>query len=797
MTPTVSDYSRLPQELKQLKQWCVAGSDKAPYVASGDNLRRVSVHEIDSLHTYEEACQIAAYFNVSIGFILTANDGLTCIDLDVKDANSKDKNGQPLNPKLWTTQADLDRFAAIIGTFNTYAELSQSGQGAHLWLWGDIGKGARRDSVEVYSQERFIICTGNAFRWLNFNLDPSSHVVTTNITDSNPLPLNVGQQQNLASMVSQMQSGQVAAELLTEIEEELTDRELIDRAMRADNADKFNQLCIGDWQAMGYESQSEADLSLMSMFTFYSKSNTQCRRLFRMTGLGEREKATQDNVYIDRTLKLIRGRQQGEEEVQLHGEALAAQLINNLQSQGMQQIAAAPAAVEQAAMPAVQGNELPWPPGLAGAIASFIYHNSNRPVREVAIVGALGLLAGICGKAYAANSKTGLNVYITLIARSGIGKEGMHNGVSTLIRKLMGVVPTASQFVTFTDFASGPALIKYCGEHSSFVNVAGEWGKKLKQMSREDGREGPMQQFRTAVTTLYSKSGPQSIAGGMTYSNKDNDVESTAGIAFSLIGETTPDTFYESLTGGMMEDGFLSRFTMVEHTGNRPPHNYQQLEEPDENLINALVGLVTQAATLLGRFETQLVEYSPEALAMAKQHDEECDAEINRRTDESFRQMWNRAHLKVLRTAGLLAVADNWLQPTVQVEHLEWAINLVHRDINIVSKRLLEGDVGTDDGSRDRKILQIIKEYLTQDMKASYKINPTMRADGVVPKRYLQTRCHRLTSFKTHRLGANNAVDLSIRSLIESGYLVEMDKVNIMTKYKKTERCFRVVDLGN
>ncbi|MDE2317292.1 MAG: hypothetical protein KGK06_12870, partial [Xanthomonadaceae bacterium] len=68
------------------------------------------------------------------------------MDLDVKDE---------------TPPEVLARFQKIIETFDSYTERSTSGRGYHIWLKGDIGAGRRRDGVEVYSQERFIVCTGN------------------------------------------------------------------------------------------------------------------------------------------------------------------------------------------------------------------------------------------------------------------------------------------------------------------------------------------------------------------------------------------------------------------------------------------------------------------------------------------------------------------------------------------------------------------------------------------------------------------------------------------------------------
>lgn len=123
---------------------------------------------------FATACRLATEWRGLIGFVLSANDPFACIDLDVKDD---------------TTAEDMERFKSIVTTFNSYSELSRSGRGMHIWVRGNIGPGCKRGGVEVYSQERFIICTGSVY-------------IDAPVED---------RQELLANMVTQMRARNIAA----------------------------------------------------------------------------------------------------------------------------------------------------------------------------------------------------------------------------------------------------------------------------------------------------------------------------------------------------------------------------------------------------------------------------------------------------------------------------------------------------------------------------------------------------------------------------------------------------------
>lgn len=281
----VPRWDRIPPPLRGRPQWLLAAPDdngklKRPMSvdAATGALRDGSSTNRSTWLSFETAAAWARHLNLGVGYVLSYDDPFTCIDLDVKR-----QSNEP-NPEKWTSEEQLDRFNSIFGMFNTYAEVSQSGLGLHIWCRGKIGKGAKRDGVEVYSQERFIVCTGNAVAGK---------------------PEHPEDCQELLSQLIEEVRRSAPAGALVELPPVDQDEAIWRRASTARNGGKFRALCDGRWQQLCYPSQSEADTALIGMLVFYSPSNEQVRRMFHQTALGQRSKAHRRS-YLDGLLAVTR-----------------------------------------------------------------------------------------------------------------------------------------------------------------------------------------------------------------------------------------------------------------------------------------------------------------------------------------------------------------------------------------------------------------------------------------------------------------------------------------------------------
>lgn len=277
-------FSAVAEALRSCPQWCVAGPDKRPLTAEG---YPASVTDPATWTDFDTASRAAAASGSFPGFVLRADDPFACIDLDMKDD---------------TTPEQVQRFESIVATFDSYTERSRSGRGWHIWVEGGIGKGRKRDGVEVYSQERFIICTGDVVR-------------------DRPI---TPRQQLLDNLVSQMPAPPSAAALEL-VGDDCADWSLAERASM--DAGELGRLFRGDWQGR-YPSQSEADLALVKLLMPFTDSPRECWLTFRHSKLGEREKASRAD-YARSTMALAAQHLANDAGHIAHGRMMAANLARN------------------------------------------------------------------------------------------------------------------------------------------------------------------------------------------------------------------------------------------------------------------------------------------------------------------------------------------------------------------------------------------------------------------------------------------------------------------------------------
>jgi hypothetical protein len=698
----------IPNELKRLRQWVSAGTNKLPLnPGTGEP---ADVTRPETWGSYESAVG-TGYKH--IGFVLSRSDPYSIVDLD--------------SPIDGTQRA---RHQKIYDSCESYAEISQSGNGVHLVVRGSVSHGVRRDKVEVYSSERYMIFTGNVIKALP-------------ITDQQPL---------LDTLFSEMASTKQSQ--WKDQDDKLPDEEVMAMAWDAANADKFRLLWNGQWDGL-YPSQSEADLSLLSMLAFYSKSNEQVKRLFNRSKLGERKKAARKG-YLDNTLSIIRSNEPPEID------------LSQLKSNANRTAKPAPPP------PKKKSPDIVFPPGYVGQLADYFLNTAIRPVPEIALSTAIAFTAGVVGRSYNI-SGTGLNQYLVLLARTGSGKEGAASGIDALIASVRSKVPMCDSFIGPAAFASGQALIRVLDDRPCFVSILGEFGLTLQQLC-DSRAPAPTVMLKKVLLDLYAKSGFTKILRPSVYSDTEKNTKLIQAPNVTILGESTPEEFYDGLDHAHILAGLIPRFSVIEYSGPRPELNERAGSPPGEGLLEDTVRLLTIALTTRQNTTCAPVQLDSDATSLMRAFERFTTDSINDTSNDIERNLWNRAHLKALKLSALIAVGCNPEQPIVDRQCAEWALAFINKEVRLMIRKFGTGDIGSGEAKQEFDIKWAIIDYLkmTSDEREAYSTPAALLREPIIPFHYLRRRTRMRKSFKDDRRGAGTALKMMLEAMVEDETLQQL-----------------------
>jgi putative DNA primase/helicase len=243
----ITKIDNIPKELRVLKQWvCWNKVDKIPRNPyTGGNAKANDKSTWGTLQDAVDACEKYGFDGVGFEF----DNGYFGVDLD----HCLDKT---------------DFCDEFVETLQSYAEISQSGNGLHIICKGKLPDGARRkNNVEMYSTGRYFICTGNLYNEKYKEVKDCTESVK--VLHSKYLP----SEKPKSALIQQY------------VAIDMNDQEIIDKARNCKTGYLFNMLYSGQWQGI-YPSQSEADLALCNQLAFWTQRNgEQIDRIFRSSGL--------------------------------------------------------------------------------------------------------------------------------------------------------------------------------------------------------------------------------------------------------------------------------------------------------------------------------------------------------------------------------------------------------------------------------------------------------------------------------------------------------------------------------
>jgi len=335
--------------------------------------------------------------------------------------------------------------------------------------------------------------------------------------------------------------------------------------------------------------------------------------------------------------------------------------------------------------------------------------------------------------------------------------------------------------------------------NNSFASIVGEFGLYLQEMV---GIKAPphLLGLRRFMLNAYNKSGQFKTIRASIYSDKDKNTGNVLSPAFTLVGESSPERFYEGLNEELMMEGLLPRFTVIEYAGKRVPlnENFLNVAVPTQ-LIDKLTAICAYSLSLNTQNKIVNITTSERAKELLKKFDKYCDDKINTADKEVTRVIWTRAHVKAMKLAGLIAVGNDPYNPVIDERAAMWAINLVHDNSIDFAVKFENGDVGkhSSESKQHQELSRIANDYLVEEWEKieKYKAgSKELHAMKVIPYSYLYKRAARVGIFKSSIAGITKAIKETIKSMCERGILIELDKSSTLKKFGTAGLCYVLAD---
>ena len=750
-------YANVPQGLKDLNQWLLWRIEydeddkpsKVPYQANNPRAK-ASHSQPEHWASFSVATEAAELFNMGIGFVFTEADPYFGLDVDpLHKVQEEDRPAaKKLREHLWHS-------------FQTYCEESPSGKGLH-YIGQAKPPAVFKDSkyqIELYDRTRFFTITGR---------------------NVNTLPLN-----NCQPVVEEL-CATFAKAVSTKVtdyyeQDERSVDDIINAIRGWSNGKGFADLMDDDvtYTLGRYRNDhSAADMALINYIASATKDPEKAVAIFERSPLYRTTKGgyTTEDAYVngyllskgfDRVWQENIRKAEAQNAAAEHGAAIAARMLAAPQKE-------IPTNKHDLTLPHVDltDTSVCLPPGMAGEFVKSIHDATFTPNLHYALAVSFAYLSGVMGRGFRFG-RNGCNTFMLVAGKSSTAKTQTITALEYLLNKItVGDLeqPPAARIISATAKTTQ-------GIYDPFARtLAGAWitdecASMLKSLTQPVSNGD--HELKDSINRLYDAAVPGK-RWALSASRASNDKKSINCLSMGVAWFTTIEKMYESINEAEAKDGFLSRFVPVFYDGVLGKDNFNQLEQFPlhvEQTIRSLMAIVSRIDQQLlvhanGGDALVSVSIDPVAKAMLDEFNVEARNVARRAQDDkdSLPDVYvalSRVGMTAQRLAVTCAVMDNPNIPTIQPEHVQWAIQFVAgRTVDVIA-RMESGEIGQGDAIETKAIVSTFKTLLTTAQ------------GGRIPSGKLHNTLRGRTPFKNISMsgGPMRAVKYALDNMVHDGLI--------------------------
>lgn len=354
--------------------------------------------------------------------------------------------------------------------------------------------------------------------------------------------------------------------------------------------------------------------------------------------------------------------------------------------------------------------ELLRPPGTITEIIDYTLRTSLYPQPELALAGAIALMATITGRKLTDNYGTRTNVYILGLAPSGSGKEQARKTNKKLLTMAGGEGHIGPERL-----GSSAGMTVHIAHNPAILFQLDEIGRLMATL-KNPGKAAHLYNIATVLMQIYGCSDTTWIGDAYADTKKVQTIDQPHPVVY---GTSVPASFWESLTVDNVSDGLLGRMLPFESESGYVDPSTPELIDPEEPLVEQ-VRFWVQNQGIAGNLgpahpEPNRVEYSADAQERFRSHMQDI-AKKRKGEDEQAAALWSRAAGKAGKLALIFAASrcPTTTQFRIELEDIDRGIGISNWLTRLIQRKVFEHVSENDQEERTKRVLRILQTPMTK-----------------------------------------------------------------------------------